>query len=199
MWVRGERAQKRVTGVGRVRKAQFQHVFTFIMLIMLAGVILLLGYRFISGLLGQSCQVETLKFSNTLKDDLRSYAAYGSYHEPSLPAPCDTEAVCFISADKFATARDGKYKDQGLSRYTTNNARYEGNGVILAELNHPSQPKPKNVFLLSDNGKQTEPLPLFSEKIRVAGKQVLCVPARGGRFHIGFEGRGRTVVLSDKS
>ncbi len=185
--------------VGRVRKGQFQHVFTFIMLLMLAGVILLLGYRFISGLLGQSCQVETLKFSNTLKDDLRSYASYGSYHAPALPAPCNAEAVCFISTDKFKTAGDGTYEDQTLSSYTANNERYEGNGVILAELNHPSQPKPKSVFLISEHGKRTEPLPLFSEKIRVVGKDVLCVPARGGRFHIGFAGKGRTVVLSDES
>ncbi len=172
------------------RRGQFQHVFTFIMLIVIAGVVLLLGYTFINSLLSQSCNVEQLKFANNLERDLKGYADYGSYHEPALPAPCHARALCFISSDAFERDPQGVYKDNP-------GATYPANGVIEAELRFPSQPAPNNIFLVFD--KSTEPLQFFGEKVVVEGEKVLCVNATSGKFRVGFTGRGRTVIVSDES
>jgi len=172
------------------RRGQFQHVFTFIMLIIIAGIVLLLGYKFINGLLSQSCDVERLKFANNLEHDLKGYADYGSYHEPALPAPCHAEQLCFISKDAFKD-------DNGDGIYDDTSETYPANSVIEAELKYPSQPAPNNIFLVFD--KSTEPLQFFAEKVVVEDKDVLCVNATSGKFRVGFTGRGRTVIVSDKS
>ncbi len=174
-----------------MRKGQFQHVFTFLMLILIAGVVLLLGYRFIAGLLDQGCEVELLELREDLERDLRAYASYGSYQEPSYPAACGARALCLIAGDAWQDADgDGSLDDDPA-------ASYPGNSAIEAELRYPSRPEPNNLFLLY--GDRTEPLGLWAERVRLDDGKVLCVEEAGGRFRLGAEGKGRTVIISDES
>lgn len=182
-----------------VKKGQFQHVFTFIMLILIAGVVLVLGYRFISQLLGQSCEVEMLNLQKSLGEDLSRYASYGSYHEPAYPVPCGARALCFIDADKFGQEQNGIYA--GTESFS------ESYPAINAEITSPSTP-PASVFVLLED-KSLKPLQLFSKKIDIPGQlpedaadgsvggAVICIPTTGGRFRVGMEGKGRRVVITD--
>jgi hypothetical protein len=84
-----------------MRRGQFQHVFTFLMLMIIAGIVLLLGYRFLTGILGDACEVEHVAFSEKIQDALTDYASYGSFHTPALAAPCNAQMICFIDARNF--------------------------------------------------------------------------------------------------
>ncbi|MBR9693150.1 hypothetical protein GOV07_04460 [Candidatus Woesearchaeota archaeon] len=169
----------------RSRRGQFQHVFSFILMMLIAGVVLLMGYKFISQILGQSCSVEKLDLKNALESDFKRYASYGSYHEPTYLVPCDSEMICFIDADVFGEAADGLYPGNSGFTYRIN--------AIQGEVRAPT---PNNVFLVYDD--HVEPLQLFSTRISVAN-DVFCINATSGRFRLGMEGKGRTVVLTYES
>ncbi len=169
-------------------KGQFQHVFTFIMLIIIAGVVLLLGYKFIFDIGDRVCEVEALEFKNQLAKDLKSYSSYGSFHLPELSVPCEAIAICFADADLYGDETEGIYAGTATFTHT--------NPVIQQEVRAPSTP-PSNVFIITADD-NVQPLQLFSEKIDVLG-EVLCVNATSGRFHLGFEGKGRTVTITDES
>ncbi len=172
------------------RRAQFQHVFTFIMLIIIAGVVLLLGYRFISSLFTSTCEAEQLDFINTLRSDLRSYAAYGTIKTAALSAPCGAARLCFVDATAYGTPdANGIYPGGAIT---------SANPAIRNAVASPTTP-PANIFLLDDKGAAT-PLQLFGDKIRLAAPSApLCVNATAGKFRVGFEGGGQTVLLTDKS
>lgn len=174
----------------RRRDAQVHQVFTFIMFAVIAGVVLLLGYTFIDNLLGKACQTEKIRFMNTLEKDLRSYASHGSFHKPGLQAPCEAERLCFVDATNYDDQDgDGIYED---------NAGFSNpNRVIADAVRHPESP-PKNIFLVYDDG-TTEPLG-WGEKVALTEPdEELCINRTSGTFIVGFEGRGRTVLLTDET
>jgi len=174
-----------------MRRGQFQHVFTFIMMIVIAGVVLLLGYMFISRILGTQCEAERMNLITELRKDLRSYSSYGSIHVVEFPAACGAAELCFVDAASF-----GKPDANGI--YPGDAGASYANKAIENEAKNPSTP-PSNIFLVDDKG-STAPLQLFGEKIELADRtQPLCVKAAGGSFRVGFEGKGLTVLLTDKS
>ncbi len=169
-------------------RGQIQHVFVFIMLIIIAGVVLLLGYKFIGGLLGQSCDVEKLEFMNGLEKALRDYASYGTHKTAAFDAPCNALQLCMVSASAFEKDSNGKFKKQTFA--------YPGNLIIQDAVADPNPESPTNLFLVYEKG-VTEPIQLFAEKLDVAGTpKVVCVNATSGRFNLVFDGKGRTVVVT---
>ncbi len=186
----------RTTARMTARSGQFQHVFTFLMLVIIAGVVLILGYVFISHILHSQCQVETVRFRTTLQQQLKDYARYGTVEEAALTAPCDTTAICFLDARLFTQQPDGSY-GAAIPAFA-----YPSVPAIQVEAQHPSQPAPNSVFLIRQDG-AAEPLGFFSDRIatsaspRQSADYVLCIDATGGRFRIGYDGKGRTVLLSD--
>ena len=177
--------------ISRSRRAQFQHVFTFIMLIIIAGIVLLLGYKFIASLLQGTCEAEQLNFITTLKEDINTYAAYGTLKTVALSAPCNAVQMCFVDATVFTANPDGTYSKSSISFSTKN-------PVIMSEVNTPSTP-PNNIFLLDDKD-ITTPLQFFGDKIALVQPGTpLCINATAGNFRVGFAGQGLTVRLTDKS
>jgi hypothetical protein len=170
---------------------QLQHVFTFIMMIVIAGVVLLLGYMFISRILGTQCETERMSLVTDLRKDLRSYSSYGSIHVVEFPATCGEAELCFVDATSFGKPdAGGIYPGTSIASYA--------NKVIEHEVKSPSMP-PNNIFLVDDKG-VTAPLQLFGDKIALDNPaQPLCINATGGTFRVGFEGKGLTVLLTDKS
>lgn len=171
-------------------RGQFQHVFAFLMLMLIAVVVLLLGYKFIHLILQDQCQVEEVNFKNTLEKDLHDFSAFGTVKRSAISAPCKAKEVCFVDASKYGSERDGIYAGSPSFTYA--------NSHIQNEVRSPSTP-PSNVFLIDDTG-GTTPLQLFSKKIATKDPNMpLCVNATSGNFRIGFNGKGRTVLLTDAS
>ena len=55
-------------------KGQVQHVFIYILTIIVVGLILLLGYKSIGGLMGQGCDVERATFASDLESKIESFS-----------------------------------------------------------------------------------------------------------------------------
>jgi hypothetical protein len=155
---------------------------------MIAGVVLLLGYRFVDELLTKGCEIEKLELADALEGDIKRHSAYGSYHEPAYPVPCRAESVCFIDKEAFEDDDGDGYAD-GIPGFTHEYAS------VQSEARRPSDP-PNSIFLVEKGVARA--LQLYSDRVTVAG-DALCVNETSGRFRIGMEGKGRTVVLSDAS
>jgi len=176
-----------------MRRAQLQHVFAFIMLIVIASVVLLLGYRFITKLLGDQCRVETIQFTNLLEKSLKDYAAYGTRKTVALSLPCGAVRLCFVDASRYNKNGDIYIGTTNPSLFTTSNK------VILDEVQHPTNPTPANIFLIQEKN-ETHPLQFFAEKVTLANQKApLCIDATAGQFRIAFNGQGRTALIKDGS
>lgn len=178
-----------------MRKGQFQHVFTFLMLMIIAGIVLLLGYRFLSGILGNACEVEQASFVDQLKKDLKQYSSYGSFHAPAITAPCNAQMICFVDTQNFEDDNgDGIWAERALSP-----AYAQGtNKIIDEEVSNPSSP-PHNIFLIHEDG-TTRYVDFFGDKVSLAiPNKPLCINATSGKFRLGFGGKGRTVIISDET
>ncbi len=160
------------------------------MLMVIAVVVLLLGYRFIDQVLGRGCDVERLEFQHSLERMLKRYSAYGSLQRPTLQAPCGAQLLCFVDATQI-DADPGKEGYEGNGSFS-----YSNNPIIEAAVKSPSQSRPANIFLVSD--KATEPVG-YNEKIRLETGSILCVEARGRGFALEMHGQGRTVLLKGRA
>jgi hypothetical protein len=179
-----------------MRRGQFQHVFTFLMLMIIAGIVLLLGYRFLTGILGDACEVEHVAFSEKIQDALTDYASYGSFHTPALAAPCNAQMICFIDARNFKLDEGVYIQNTDIAYDPAPTITYRR--TIDEEVRNPSFPTPHNIFLIQEDD-TARYLDIFAEKVFLDDPtQPLCVEARSGKFRLGFEGRGRTVLISNE-
>ncbi len=175
-----------------MRRGQLQHVFAFIMMVLIAGAVLLLGYRFLAAIIPSACQADQLSFINSLRDDLSAYSSYGSVHHSAWSVPCKAAAVCFVDASVYGVpSSSGVYP--GNSSFND-----PGHPKIEDEVHLPSTP-PANVFLVDQKG-VAAPLPFFADKVALkAPSRTLCINATGGAFHAELDGGGRTVLIKDAS
>jgi len=152
------------------KKATVQHIFVYMLAIILIGLILLLGYRFLNDLLEQGCEVEMVNFYKDIEILSDRYAKYGSFSQEEIDAPCEFNKVCFVHAAKLGT--------------TINT----GDAIIDDAVKDENA----NIFLVSDEVRAID----VNEKIVTEGDFV-CIDALGGVFHLMFEGLGKTVKISE--
>jgi hypothetical protein len=156
------------------RKAQIQHVFIYILTIVVVGLILLMGYKVIGNTIKQGCEVEHIKFTSQILTLIEKYDAYGSYHTEQLAVPCDYEEICFVDATIL-----------GSNTFNSNNALI--NNSVTAGVH-------KNIFLV---GKTTEPLG-FNQKIVLINKnEPLCFKVISKQFRIAFRGDGENTQIEE--
>lgn len=79
-------------------------VFIFIMVAIIIGVIVLIGYNAISKTLSKSCQIEQISFKTKIESLIERSNGYGSVTRQSIIAPCQYETVCFVDATEIGTA-----------------------------------------------------------------------------------------------
>jgi len=93
----------------RSRRGQFEHVFTFIMMAVLAATVLFVGYFLLSTVFDQSCEIERFRFVEDLGDLVKEHKDYGSVKTAIIYAPCETERLCLIDPSRFGPAVGGVY------------------------------------------------------------------------------------------
>ncbi|MFT4261175.1 MAG: hypothetical protein ACMXX9_01960 [Candidatus Woesearchaeota archaeon] len=77
------------------KKAQTQQVFIYIMVIIVVGAMLIIGFRSVSNIMGQGCQVEYERFKTQLGSDIERNTRFGFVQEINLRAPCNYDQICF--------------------------------------------------------------------------------------------------------
>ncbi|NQU98090.1 hypothetical protein HQ533_01370 [Candidatus Woesearchaeota archaeon] len=156
-----------------MRKGQIQQVFIYIVAIVIVGIILLIGYRAISGLTDKACQVEKTTFKSSLESYITKYSSYGSLHRESLNAPCSYANVCFVNTTAIID-------EETLT---------QGPDVIKNSVKDGIE---QNIFLVKSNF--TEPFGFMTE-IEVE-KKIICINNTNGKFYIKFEGLGKKTIIS---
>lgn len=80
------------------KKAEIHQVFIYLMVIIVVGTLMLVGYKAISGLLVKSCDVQLTDFKTQLRNSLSRNSNYGVSEVKAFRVPCDYEEICFINA-----------------------------------------------------------------------------------------------------
>lgn len=164
-----------------MRKGQIQQVFIYIMTIIVVGLILLVGYKSIGGLMKKGCDVEMSTFKSTIESYVSKYTSYGDLHTEYIKVPCSFSEICFIDT-KAVT--DGK--DLSSSMDST---KY---GIIIDSVNNEIQ---ENIFLVKKE--VTEPAGYMKEIMVDNGTfKYICMENVNGKFYIKFQGLGRQVNIS---
>lgn len=178
-------------------KGQMQQIFVFIMVTLMAGLVLFLGYKGISLVFSKSCDVERAKFIEEFKQGMDVSSEYGRVETRIHLAPCEAIQLCFVDGRVYGAPDDGIYNGHGTCRsgvpFTT--PTFGENNRILDMVSTPST-TPSNVFLVM-NDDHVVPFPLFEEGLRLPEPCTpLCINTTTGRFRFRTEGRGSSVRIT---
>jgi hypothetical protein len=80
-----------------MKKAQVQQVFIYIMVILVVGTILLLGFRAIMNIMDKACDVNEVVFKKELEDTMSKYSRMGNLGRETIKVPCNYDELCFTS------------------------------------------------------------------------------------------------------
>ena len=156
-------------------------VFTYIIVILVVGVLVVFGYKAFSDIIKTDCEGQRATFEKSLTTYLDEYTDKDSVHEKTLRVPCGVKEVCFA---------DYGYCD-GSSM--TSIEAHTQDPVVLSSVSDCTA----NIFLL---GEYTETLKFskkLSDKISLADSTPYdCFKVINGRIKIVFEGQGRKTLLS---
>jgi len=166
-----------------MRKAQVSQVFTYIIILLVIGVLVVMGYRGIMSIMKTSCQHERVLFERDLLNFIDENTDKGSVHEETLKAPCDVTEICLVNSNYCpSTERQGAPLGTGTD----------------AVIRSAADDCTSNVFF---KGKFTEAVG-FSNKIALAPvppstlqPTLQCFNVRSGEFKFLFTGLGRKTQI----
>lgn len=168
---------KKGIGVGQV--------FIFIVAALTFALILIFGYRAISGFLKSGEDVAFVQFKTKLESDIKKlYTEFGSVRVERYSTPVTYNQVCFVDIEQPYDSELCQFDQVACSVWKeTSDAGRGYDGVD------------ENVFL-------TPPAPVKIKVYRVSiedkeGKNFLCIPIKQGAFSMVMEGRGDKTLLSE--
>ena len=176
-----------------MRRAEINQVFIYILTIMVVGLLLLMGVKYIFLLLDRKCETERVLFTKEFGTYMERYRPYETYAPVTLPLPCAKTALCLVDSRVLP--------DDCLSRDLQSRiAEFQGSGVPFIKQSVLDCTK-KNVFLgtakrVSSGGADTvrytdlEPLgfePLL--QLEDSAKEY-CVASSRGAVRLAFTGLG---------
>jgi hypothetical protein len=148
-------------------------IFVYILVVIVVGGIVLVGYWAIKTLLEKSCQVEQITFKSNLEKILEKSNTFGSVKRESLATPCDYSQVCLVDASRIGSNINC------------------GNTIISGSVFDKQR---MNIFIVSN--KFTYPIG-YSEYISLDPvDRCLCINSTNKRFYFTFNGRGSTTLVT---
>ena len=168
---------KKGVGVGQV--------FVFIIAALSFALILMFGYRAISGFLKSGEDVAFVQFKTGLESDIKKiYTEFGSVRVERYSTPVTYNQICFVDLDKLYDPGLCQFDQIACSVWEV--ASSSGKGYDGVD---------ENVFL-------TPPAPVKIKVYKVSveeenGKNFLCIPIKQGAFSMVMEGRGDKTLLSE--
>lgn len=166
-------------------------VFIFIVAAITFALIMIFGYKAISGFLSSGEDVQFTQFKTDLENSVKGiYTEYGSVRIEKFNLPLKYEQICFVDMDAdfdeslcdIDGAACGVWED--AQEVVPGKAGEEKTGYEIVD---------ENVFLTP-----TAPVKIKVYKISTAneGKDYLCLPITKGTFSLVLEGRGDRTELS---
>ena len=162
-----------------MRKGAVQQVFIYMMVIVIAGAVLLIGYSSIESLIERSCEVEKTNFLSRLERAFTGHERVGSSSIVELSAPCDYDLLCFVNFT--ASADNVDLQDEAMEQVIRDNLA-AGTGM--------------NVFI--GDSRSAEAI-LSKGGLEVENSAVICINSTRGIFEFRLTGigRGRTLVSGE--
>lgn len=160
-----------------MRKAQTQQVFIYLMVIIVVGAVLLIGYRSVDNILDRSCEVDISSFRGSLSSDLDQNTRTGRVASQEYRVPCSYSTLCFVG--------------EGASESSLSNSNIPNSIIpdIEAETGN-------NIFLLE--GDIVRESFSMQELIVENDDSVLCLEAQNNRFFTRFEGSAGSIIVSSQ-
>ena len=170
---------KKGIGVGQV--------FIFIVAALTFALILIFGYRAITGFLKSGEDVALVQFKTGLESSVKKiYTEFGSVRVEHYTTPLTYTQICFVDLDKPYDPDLCTFDQIACSVWkgaSDSGKGYEGvdENVFLT----PPAPVKFKVYKISVDNKE--------------GKNFLCIPIKQGTFSMVMEGRGDRTLLSEVS
>jgi len=164
-----------------MKKAQMQQVFTYIMVVIVVGIILTIGVRAIGNIINKACEVNEATFKINIENTLNRYSSFGSVGYETIKAPCpEYTQICFMTHNitqegACSQALDNTFVSPEVKNIALNECTIQGH----------------NVFLI----KGTMIIPITINNINVTNN-FLCIESRSGQFPLKIQGQGRTILIS---
>lgn len=158
-----------------MKRAQISgQIFIYILAIIIAGLIILYGYRAVDDLIKRQRDVALINFKTELIGDIEKVAgSYGELKTQTYVLPPGTTEICFVDFNIKPTLI-------GKPEYNLIN------GVIQSGAE-------QNIFLIPP-----AKIPLYAEHLEVSGPDYyLCISGRQGRVRLILEGFGNRTVVKD--
>lgn len=168
---------KKGIGVGQV--------FIFIVAALTFALILIFGYRAITGFLKSGEDVAFVQFKTGLESSVKKiYTEFGSVRVERYSTPLTYTQICFVDLDAPYDPGLCAFDQYGCSVWRIASDSGKGYGGVE-----------ENVFL-------TPPAPVPIKVYRISiedknGKNFLCLPIKQGAFNMVMEGRGDKTLLSE--
>lgn len=153
-----------------MRKSQVQQVFIYLMVILVVGALLLVGYRSIINILDRGEEVELVRLKSDLLRDLSRTTSHGSVRDVEYRSN-------YISSVCFANNDEGQAHDSAAT------------DIIGTELSLDDH---NNIFLFDDN--------ILIDALRFdnlyAGQNITCAESSVGSISFVMLGHRGEVVIS---
>lgn len=165
-------------------------VFMFILAAVSFALIMIFGYKAISGFLQGGQRVEFIQFKTELETAVkRIYTEYGAVRIEQFHAPAMYHQICFVDLSKPADPALNNEDPLAYAAWQTANGDYGGldENVFLT----PSAP----VKIKVHDIKMDDP-DKANDFMTDPEKDYLCIPIENGGFSLRLEGRGSYTLLA---
>ncbi len=164
------------------RKAQINHVFMFLIAIMIIGAIALIGMRSINGIMKDKCTADIIIFKNEITEKIASNNDYGSVNYEKISAPCKYYTLCLVDAQTIKNP------------LLLTGMGYPGEQIIRDSVKDGVE---KNIFLI---GKDEVRSIGYVKQLKLSDpSNVTCIRKKAGVFNLLLKGQGRLTEVSEKT
>ena len=160
-----------------MRKSQlYGHIFIYILTVVITSFILVYGYNAVKNFREKTDEASCLKFRNDLQGAIYTIMSdYGTVKRKDFDLCSNYNMICFV---------------ESFESFDKNNPQSNTNPIDPIIKDNMLSNTGKNVFLVAGLAKDR----FYAGNITV-GKDVLCIPASGGRISLRLEGLGNRVAL----
>ena len=161
-----------------MKRGQLEQPFVYIFALVVAALVIFLGYFLINGLLKTGKQVETIRFENDLKNEIKSIYDFspGTTSNYKNIVPSGIKGICFID----------------VSNVNLEEIKYEDIKDIVSVLKDAGSDK--NMFY-SVSVQVKQPPPIKIDKLKPK-TNLLCKSTSRGILELDMENKGSFVEVS---
>lgn len=181
-------------------RGQINLVFTFVIAIMIVGLIVVIASKAMNGLFEDKCNTDLISFRDDIISEIAANNDYGSINELRIKTPCDYTQLCLVDAAVMSNYDQAKEIGRAIVGMDNSPGAFVVGNMVGDQVK-------SNVFLISQNGKyaiesgyapQLVLGPVDASVLNFKN-DVLCINSSSGYFRIKSEGLGRYTLLSKPS